>query len=71
MSERSGERLDTTLGDLVSAVSEAASELCEDKRLAYLLASVVLEDILQSAVWESDDAPQIPGGRQRRTLSFH
>jgi hypothetical protein len=66
-----GERIDTTIGDLVSAVSETAIELCQDKRVAYLLASIVLEDILQSAAWEADDAPQISGARHRKTVSFH
>ena len=43
------ERIQTTLGDLVVAVSDAAFELCEDKKGAYLLAGLVLEEILKKA----------------------
>ena len=40
------ETIDATLGDLIAAVSDAALELCEDKRGAYLLASFALKEIL-------------------------
>lgn len=41
--------IDTTLGDLIAALSDAAFEYCEDKRGAYLLASLALEAILKRA----------------------
>ncbi len=52
-----GERnLDTTLGDLIAAVSDAAFEVCNDKHIAYLLASLALEDMI-----ENDLKPSISG----------
>lgn len=43
-------RVDTTLGDLIAAVSDAAFESDGDERGAYLLASLALEVILKRAV---------------------
>lgn len=43
------ERIQTTLGDLVVAVSDAAFELYEDEKGSYLLASLALEAILKRA----------------------
>ena len=43
------DRIDTTLGDLIIAVNDAAFEFYEDKRKAYILASLALEDILKRA----------------------
>ncbi len=40
-------RIDTTLGDLIVAVSDAAFELCHSKRAAYLLAGLALEKIFK------------------------
>lgn len=42
------EKTETTLGELVEAVSESALELCADSQEAYALASVVLEKILKT-----------------------
>ena len=38
------DRIDTTLGDLIVAVNDAAFELCEDRRRAYLLADLAKEE---------------------------
>ena len=46
---REAERIDTTLGDLIAALSDAASELYEDKRSAYLLVSLALNEVLRAA----------------------
>jgi len=46
------ERIDTTLGDLVAALSDAASEFYEDERIAYLLASLALNEVLKTAHWK-------------------
>jgi hypothetical protein len=43
-------KLETTLGELISAVSDAALEVCNDKDAAYLLASIALEDLLENDV---------------------
>lgn len=45
--EHAAEFLVTTLGDLAAALSAAALEICDDKRKAYLLASLALEEILK------------------------
>ena len=49
------ERIDTTLGDLVVAVSDAAFEVCDEKKGAYLLAGLVLEEILKKAPLRTSD----------------
>jgi len=49
---RDDQRIDTTLGDLIVALSDAASELYEDKRSAYLLASLALNEVLKTAHWK-------------------
>lgn len=71
MRENFGGRIDTTLGDLISAVSDAALDFCEDKRGAYLLASLVLEDILQKAPCESDEIAESPGWYLLRSMRLH
>jgi hypothetical protein len=50
MRRSSGRKLDTTLGELISAVSDAALEVCDDKDTAYLLASIALEDMFENGV---------------------
>ncbi|HKA31945.1 MAG TPA: hypothetical protein VKH64_01955 [Candidatus Binatia bacterium] len=49
-------KLDTTLGELIAAVSDAALEVCKDKNLAYLLAGIALQDII-----ENDSLPSTRG----------
>lgn len=49
------ERVNTTLGDLVVAVSDAAFELYEDEKGSYLLASLALEEILKRAPLRTTD----------------
>ena len=63
MRRSSGRILDTTLGELISAVSDAALEVCDDKDTAYLLASLALEDIFANGV-RSGNEP-----RRRRRAS--
>jgi len=41
------ERIDTTLGDLIEALTEAAFEFSADERDAYVLAGLALEQILK------------------------
>ncbi len=43
------EGIDITRSDLIMAVSDAAFELCEDKRETYILAGLALEEILKRA----------------------
>ena len=54
MKNNGEQKLTTTLGELIAAVSDAALEVCKDKHLAYLLASIALEDII-----ENDSLPSI------------
>ncbi|HEY6198111.1 MAG TPA: hypothetical protein VI231_05840 [Candidatus Binatia bacterium] len=54
MKNNGEQKLNTTLGELIAAVSDAALEVCKDKHLAYLLASIALEDII-----ENDSLPSI------------
>jgi hypothetical protein len=58
--------LDTTLGELIAAVSDAALEVCNDKDTAYLLASIALEDILASDVRRGAKAPSPVSREQLR-----
>jgi len=39
--------IDTPLGDLMAALSDAAFDLCHSKRAAYLLAGLPLEEIFK------------------------
>jgi len=43
------QRIDTTLGELIEAVSEAAFECSKDSTEAYILAGFVLEEILRKS----------------------
>lgn len=43
-----GNRIDTTLGELIEAVSEFAFEYADDSREAYDLARMVLVDLLKA-----------------------
>jgi hypothetical protein len=49
------ESIKTTLGDLIVAVSDAAFECCEDKRGAYLLAGLALNEIIERAQYRMTD----------------
>jgi hypothetical protein len=41
-------RIDTTLGDLIEAVSEAVFETCDNSQEGYAVAGLVLAEILRS-----------------------
>lgn len=45
---RRGERLDTTLGDLVTALTEETVELVPDEKLAHTLVAYMLADVLNN-----------------------
>ncbi len=67
-------RIDTALGDLIEAVTDAAFEL-SDKKVAYLLAGLALEQILKKApLWKTDvaeslNSPLSEGASLTRTTS--
>ena len=44
-----GNRIDTTLGDLIATISDVAFEYCADTKEAYHLARLVLAKILKNA----------------------
>ena len=52
----SKKRIDTTLGELIEALSEVAFEHCKDAKEAYTLAGLVLADVLSNCV-RSDLTP--------------
>jgi len=43
-----GNRIDTTLGDLIAAISDVAFEYSDDKKAAYHLTGLVLVEILKN-----------------------
>lgn len=51
-----GNRIDTTLGDLIAAISDAAFEYATDTKEAYPLAHLVLQEILKGASLRSESA---------------
>lgn len=51
---RSDNRIDTTLGELIAAVSECAFEYSSNTREAYDLARLVLVELLKSASPKSE-----------------
>lgn len=55
MMRSSGDKkLETTLGELIEAVSEVAFEYSDDTKEAYRLARVALVEILKSASFSGD-----------------
>jgi hypothetical protein len=64
MNDFQGEnRIDTTLGELIEAVSEAVLESCDNSQEAYAVASLVLAEILKSSL--------NTGGSRERGHGFH
>jgi hypothetical protein len=49
-----GNRIDTTLGELIASISDVAFEYCDDRKEAYHLARLVLVEILKGASLKSD-----------------
>ena len=45
---RRGERLDTTLGDVVAALTEETVQLVPDEKLAHTLVAYMLADVLNN-----------------------
>jgi len=45
---RTGEKLDTTLGDLVAALTEETVQLVPDEKLAHTLVAYMLADVLNN-----------------------
>ena len=45
---RRGEQLDTTLGDLVTALTDETVELVPDEKLAHTLVAYMLADVLNN-----------------------
>jgi len=54
-----GKRIDTTLGDLIAAVSEVAFEYSADTEDAYHLAGLLLGEILKDAI-RGDEIKNLP-----------
>lgn len=44
-----GRRIDTTLGELIAAISDVAFEYSTDTKYAYRLTQVVLDDMLKDS----------------------
>jgi hypothetical protein len=71
MRRSNGIKLDTTLGELISAVSDAALEVCDDKDTAYLLASIALEDIFEHDARRSEERRVASARELRRNMRCH
>jgi hypothetical protein len=71
MRRNSGRKLHTTLGELISAVSDAALEVCDDKDTAYLLASIALEDIFENDVRSASRRAPASPRELRRSMRCH
>jgi hypothetical protein len=65
------EKVNTTLGDLVAALSDAALEVSGDERGAYLLASLALEEILKKAPIRKTDEAEVLGDCFPEGTVFH
>jgi hypothetical protein len=52
---RTGEKLDTTLGNLVAALTDEMVELVPDEKLAHTLVAYMLADVLNHgrAIWNT------------------
>jgi hypothetical protein len=64
-------KIDTTVGDLIVALSEAALELFEDKTTDYLLASFALEEILKKVPRQRAEIENTSGERFAQGITFH
>ena len=71
MRQSGGKKFDTTLGELISAVSDAALEVCKDKDTAYLLASIALEDMFGKDVRCTDESASTSARELRRRMPYH
>lgn len=69
MRHSSRRKLVTTLGELISAVSDAALEVCNDKDTAYLLASIALEDIFENDLRSGNESRPASPRELRRNIS--
>lgn len=65
------ESIKTTLGDLVVAVSDAAFELYQDERGAYLLAGLALEAILKRAPLRTSKMAEVKLEPSPEEMHFH
>jgi hypothetical protein len=59
-------RIDTTLGELIEAVSEAVFESCDNGQEAYAVASLVLAEILKSSL-NTDGSHEYAHGLTRKS----
>ena len=66
----SKKRIDTTLGDLIEALSEVAFEQCKDAKEAYTLAGLVLADVLSNCL-RSDLTPIQSGRRDKKSSLYN
>jgi len=57
-------RIDTTLGEIIEAVSEVVFESCDNSQEAYAVASLVLAEILKSSL-NTDGSHEYGHGRPR------
>jgi len=59
-------RIDTTLGELIEAVSEVVFESCDNNQEAYAVASLVLAEILKSSL-NTDGSHEYAHGLARKS----
>ena len=64
-------RLDTTLGELIEAVSEVAFEYCTNTKEAYALASLVLGEMLKGGSSPVEEYIGTSGQRSTRKIYLH
>ena len=60
-------RIDTTLGEIIEAVSEVVFESCDNSQEAYAVASLVLAEILKSS-FHTDTGYEYGHGRPRKSF---
>jgi len=63
--------IDNTRCDPIMAVSDAAFELCEDKREAYILAGLVLEEILRGGHLRTSENEHCSVDRLKEGIRFN
>ncbi|MBI4522482.1 MAG: hypothetical protein HY695_01575 [Deltaproteobacteria bacterium] len=61
--DQNDNRIDTTLGDIIEAVSEVAFEYSENANEAYTLARLVLNEILKNAYSTNELYMDFPGSK--------
>src|SRR5215467_9990786 len=71
MLNHNGDKFPTTIGELIVALSDAAFEVCKEKRAAYFLVALALDHLLRRAHRDKKSMPtRLAAGAETGRKSF-